>query len=179
LLAAAQRGVRELAYALSRPGGEASVRPAGAEDADLVSVPAPPEGRWTAVVAGGWDWYRSSPLVRVLEVPGDHGSRALIQIPAAPREPLRIVGWRPRRQGLRAAVLLLGAAGRVARRTGAPNLRFQAWPSQAGNGALERACRLLGFVRRHERTTLWVRARDPELARTEAIVPSPLFYLAF
>jgi hypothetical protein len=178
-LARGQRGLRELAYAVSRPAGEAAVRAASGDDADLVEAPSPPPGRWTNVVGDAWDWYRSSPLVRVLEVPGAHGSRALIQIPAAPSEPVRIVGWRPRRPGLRSALLLLGAAGRVTRETGGRTLGFQPWPSAAGDGSLERACRLLGFVRRHDRTTLWVRARDAELIRREAVVPSPLFYLGF
>jgi hypothetical protein len=74
---------------------------------------------------------------------------------------------------------LVAAAAAVAREARAPTLRFQPWPSEAGDGALERACRLLGFVRRNDQTTLWVRARDPELARPEAVVPSPLFYLGF
>lgn len=178
-LAGAQRGLRELAYAVSRPAGEATVRTANGDDADLVDAPSPPPGRWTGVVGDAWDWYRSSPLVRVLEVPGPHGGRALIQIPATQREPVRIVGWRPRRPGLRSALLLLGAAGRVTRETGGRTLGFQPWPSEAGDGALERACRLLGFVRRHDRTTLWVRTHDPELARPEVVVPSPLFYLGF
>lgn len=175
VLATAQRALRGLA----RPGGAATVRAGTPEDADLVDGPPPPEGRWSPVLGDAWDWYRSSPLVRVLDVPGPNGCRALIQVPAAPREPVRIVGWRPRRRGIRSAALLLGAAGRIARQTGAPTLRFQPWPSAAGDGDLARACRLLGLLRRHDQTTLWVRTHDPDLARAEAVVPSPLFYLAF
>jgi GNAT superfamily N-acetyltransferase len=175
VLAASQRALR----ALARPGRGATVRAATSDDADLVRGPPVPDGRWSPVLGAAWDWYRSSPLLRVLELPGENGLRALIQVPAAPLEPVRIVGWRPRRRGLRAAIVLLAAAGRVAEQAGAPTLRFQPWPSEAGDGDLERACRLLGLVRRHDQTTLWVRARDPDFARTEAVVPSPLFYLAF
>jgi hypothetical protein len=170
-LAATQRGLRSLARA-----GNAQVREATSEDADLVAAPPPPAGRWAPVVGDAWDWYRSSPLVRVLEAAD---FRALIQLPATPFEPVRIVGWRPRRAGLRAAASLLAAAARIARGAGAPTLRFQPWPSEAGDGALERACRLLGFVRRRDQTTLWVRASDPALAQPVAVVPSPLFYLGF
>jgi hypothetical protein len=175
----AQRGLREAAYAVSRPGADGRIRPAEPDDADLLDAPSPPPGRWTAVVDDAWDWYRASPLVRVLDVPGPHGCRALVQLPATPLEPVWIVGWKPRRLGLRAAALLLGAAGRVARGVGAPSLRFQPWPSAAGDGTLAGACRGLGFVRRGDRMTLWVRTKHPELARPEAVVPSPLFYLAF
>lgn len=178
-LAGVQLAVRELAYAFSQAGGAAAIRAPGAGDADLVAAAPPPEGRWTVVLGDAWEWYRSSPLLRVVEVGGHHGCRALIQVPAAPLEPVRIVGWRSERPGLRSAAALLGAAGRIARETGAPTLRFQPWPSEAGDGALERACRLLGFVRRADQTTLWVRTHDPELARPDAVVPSPLFYLGF
>jgi hypothetical protein len=174
-LAAFQRALRMVA----RPGPTPVPRTATEGDADLVDGPPPPRGRWTAVRGDAWDWYRSSPLVRVLELLGEHGSRALIQIPAAPLEPVRIVGWRTRHEGLRPAVRLVAAAAAVAREARAPTLRFQPWPSEVGDGALERACRLLGFVRRNDQTTLWVRAQDPELARPEAVVPSPLFYLGF
>ena len=171
VLGTAQRGLR----ALARPG-DAHVREAKSDDADLVDAPPPPPGRWTPVLGDAWDWYRSSPLLRVLETAD---FRALIQVPATPFEPVRIVGWRPHRPGVRTAARLLAAAARIARETRAPTLRFQPWPAEAGDGALERACRLLGFLRRADQTTLWVRARDPELARPDAVVPSPLFYLGF
>jgi len=80
---------------------------------------------------------------------------------------------------VRAAARLLAAAAGVAHETHAPTLRFQPWPSEAGDGDLSRACRMLGFVRRADQTTLWVRARDPELVRADAVFPSPLFYLGF
>lgn len=171
VLAATQRGLRALA-----PPGDAQVREATSDDSDLVVAPPPPAGRWAPVLGDAWDWYRSSPLVRVLEA---SDFRALIQLPATTFEPVRIVGWRPRRAGVRTAAHLLASAGRIGREARALTLRFQPWPSEAGDGALDRACRLLGFVRRRDQTTLWVRASDPALARSEAVVPSPLFYLGF
>jgi hypothetical protein len=45
--------------------------------------------------------------------------------------------------------------------------------------ALGRAARALALVPRHDLTTLWVRARDPSLARPEAVVPTPMLYLGF
>jgi hypothetical protein len=178
-LAVAQRAARELAAASAHGRSEFTLRPPEPEDADLVAAPPPESGRWSVVVDDMWGWYTSSPLVRVLEVPGPNGCRALVQIPATPLEPVRLVGWRPRQQGFRSAILLLRAAGRLARRSSAPTLRFQPWAAEAGNGGLDRACRLLGLVPRADQTTLWVRTHDPELARTDAVVPTPLFYLGF
>lgn len=178
-IAGAQRAIGTVASVFARSPDAAALRAATTDDADLVAVPPPPPDRWAAVVDDSWDWYRSSPLVRVLELPGPHGFRALVQVPAAPREPVRIVGWRARRAGLRPAILLLRAAGRLARELRAPTLRFQPWASEAGDGTLERACRLLGFVPRADQTTLWVRTHDPALARPKAVVSTPLLYLAF
>jgi GNAT superfamily N-acetyltransferase len=182
-LAAAQGAVRELAYMLAkgavRRPGEATLRPLTGDDAELADGAPPPPGRWTLLAEDAWDWYRSSSLLRVLELSGPHGCRALIQVPGSPGEPVRLIGWRPERARLLSAILLLGAVGRVARRSGATTFRFQPWGSPAGNGTLKQACRLLGFVPRNDLTTLWVRTRDPSLARAEAVVPTPLFYLAF
>jgi GNAT superfamily N-acetyltransferase len=159
--------------------GQATLRSPAADDADLVDVPPPRPDAWTAVIGDAWEWYRTSPLVRVLEVPGNRGSRALVQIPAAPHEPVRLIGWRPVWPGVVPAVLMLAAARRLAQRAHAPALRFQPWPSPVADGSLALACRLLGFVPRNDLTTLWVRARDPQLARADSVVPSPLFYLGF
>lgn len=182
-LADMQAAVRGVAYALARAAArgqaEVTLRPPAAEDVDLAEGPPPPQGRWTLVAGEAWDWYRASPLLRVLQIAGPHGCRALIQVPGAAHEPLRLIGWRPVRTGLLPALLLIGAAGRVARGGGAATLRFQPWASRAGDGALGRACRQLGFVPRSDLTTLWVRCHDPELARPEAVVATPLFYLAF
>ena len=178
-LAGAQHALRGLAGVAARSARDATVREATGEDADLASAAMPPAGRWTVLADDAWDWYRSSPLVRVLQVPGRSGSRALVQLPGVPGQALRVIGWRPARPGFRPAFALLSAAGRLAHETGAGTVRFQPWPSPAGGGALQRACRLLGFVPRNDLTSLWVRASDPALERIEAVVPTPLLYLAF
>ena len=64
-------------------------------------------------------------------------------------------------------------------KSGLGSLRFQPWESPAANGDLRRACRLLGFIRRDDFTTLYVHTRDPELARADAVVTTPLLYLGF
>jgi hypothetical protein len=171
VLAAGQR------LAQSAGGRErGALREATTSDADLAAAPAPPDGRWTSLAADAWDWYRASPLVRVLEL---RDSRALVQLPGKPLEALRLVGWAPERRGLPPALALLAALGRLGRREGAGTIRFQPWASPAANGELRRACRLLGFVARPELTTLWVRSRDPALARADAVVSTPLFTLGF
>lgn len=176
-LAAAQRAARGLA---ARIAGslEYDLRAPTPGDADLVEAPSPPPGRWAVLPADAWEWYRSSPLVRVLELMGRQGSRALVQLPGSPREPLRLVAWRSNEPGLRPALRLAAAAGRVARAAGAATLRFQPWESEAGDGDLERACRLAGFFRRDDLTTVWVRTRS-ELARPDAVVSTPGLYLGF
>jgi hypothetical protein len=183
LLAVGQRAVRESAYAgaraAARPPGGTELRPPADADLDLVDAPAPPPGRWTVLASDAWAWHRESPLLRVLQIHGARGCRALVQLPGRPGESVRLIGWRPERAGVLPAIQLLGAAGRVARETGAATLRFQPWSAPGGDGALERACRMLGFVPRDDLTTLWVRARDPALVRREAVVPTPLFSLAF
>jgi hypothetical protein len=181
-LGAVQRLLRTPAARLANRGRgapEARLRPASAEDLDLVQAEPPADGRWTVLAADAWDWYRASPLLRVLEVDGASGSRALVQLPGSPGDPIRIIGWRPAHAGLAPAVLLLAAAARVARRSGAGTLRFQPWPSPAGDGALVRAARLLGFVRRGDFTILYVSAGGAKPAYAEAVVPTPLLYLAF
>jgi GNAT superfamily N-acetyltransferase len=183
-LAAAQTAAQVAASGLARLAttrrrAEAILRVPTAVDVDLVDAPPPPPDRWTVLASDAWDWYRASPWLRVLELDGPHGSCALVQLPGSPGDPVRLVGWRPRSPGLVPALLLLREAARVARRTGAGTLRFQPWASPAGDGTLERACRLLGFVARSDFTTLYVRARDPGLARSEAVAPTPLLYLGF
>lgn len=148
-------------------------------DVDLAEARSAAKGRWTVAPADAWSWYVGSPLLRVLEVAGPYASRALVQLPGSPREPFRLAGWRPERPGLRSALALLRAAGRAARESGAATFRFQPWDSPAANGALERGCRVAGFVRRPDLTTVWVRTRRPELARSDAVVPTPSLYLGF
>jgi len=155
--------------------GRAALRPPAAADVDLVQGRPIPDGRWSIAADDAWDWYRASPLVQVLELAGS--CRALVQLGGSPGDPVRLIGWRPFSGGLRPALLLLGALSRVARDEGAATLRFQPWESPAADGTLRRACRLLGFVRRDDFTTLWVRTSIPELARADAVVQTPLLYL--
>jgi hypothetical protein len=178
-LVAAQRTLRGLARVVVRRLDEAVVRAAGAADIDLAEAPPPPEGRWTILAADAWDWYRASPLVRVLELAGRHGCRALVQLPGVPGQALRLIGWRAERDGIVPALSLLAAAGRLAQTSGAATLRFQPWASPAGDGRLRRACRLLGLVPRHDLTMLWVRTSDPTFENPQAVIPTPLLYLGF
>ena len=182
-LAAAQSVVREATYAAGRvvagtrnPG---TLRALTGADVDLATAPPPAPGRWTVLAGDSWDWHCASPTLRALELPGPHGCRALVQLPGSAGDPLRIIGWRPHQGGPLPAVLLLGAAWRLARRAGAGTLRVQPWPGQPGDLALHRACRLLGFVARDDFTTLFVRSKASELARAQAVVPTPLLYLGF
>jgi GNAT superfamily N-acetyltransferase len=181
-LAHVQRVARETGYAAARarghPGG-AVLRPLTKDDVDLAAAPLPTPDRWTSVAQDAWDWYRRSPVLRVLELEGRDGSRALVQMPGAAGEAVRLVGWQSASRGLGSALLLVGALGRLARHSGAAVVRFQPWPAEAGDGALARACRLVGFVPRNDFTTLWIRAADAALTRTSAVVPSPVFYLGF
>lgn len=172
-LALAQRAARRL---LVPRAAEAVVREADAADADLVDVPGPADRRWAIVPGEAWDWYRSSPLIRVVDL-GD--CRALVQVPGTGTEPLRIVSWRAERPTLRTALRLVAAAARLADERGAATLRFQPWDGPAGDGALSRACRVSGFVRRADLTTVWLRTTRPELARTGAPVSTPFLYLGF
>jgi GNAT superfamily N-acetyltransferase len=176
-LASGQSVIRSAARIVARGASDPEVRPAGAEDVDLVEGPPAPAGRWSIVAEDAWDWYRASPLVRVFELRGAHGCRALIQIGGSPGEPVRLIGRRAARGGVREAMHLLTALVRFARDTGATSLRFQPWDSPAADATLRRACRLLGFVPRDDFTTLWVRTSDPKLARADAVLPTPLLYL--
>lgn len=175
-LSVAQGAVRTLAALAVRARGSATLRPAEEADADLVAAALPPPGQWTVLADDAWDWFRAAPGVRVLEVTE---ARALIQLPGSTGDALRLVGWRSERSGVVPATRLLRAAYPLARDAGAATVRVQPWPAEPGDGALERACRLLGFVRRRDFTTLYVRARDPELARAGALAPTPLLSLGF
>lgn len=172
--AAAQRAARAAAAAAGTV--PIVLRQARPDDVDLVEAPLPRDGRWGIAAADSWDWFSRSPLVGVCDT---DGGRALVQIPASPLDPLRLVAWRPELRGLGAAIRLLRGLARVAADTGARSIRFQPWASSAADGDLRRACRLLGFVRRDDFTTLYVRTQQPELARADAVVPTPLLYLGF
>lgn len=172
-LALTQRLARE---ATAAPVGRATLRAVVHDDADLVEVGRLPPDRWAIAGDAAWGWYCSSPLLRVLEL---EGCRALVQLPASPHEPLRLVGWRAERPRLRTALRVLAAAGRLAREHGATSLRFQPSPGPAGDGNLRRACLVSGFVPRGDLTTVWVRATRTELVRAEAMVSTPFLYLGF
>jgi GNAT superfamily N-acetyltransferase len=178
-LALVQRAARVPAGLVALGRAAATLRPAGADDVDLVAAGLPAAGHWTVLAADAWGWYCDSPFVRVLEQPGAAGWRALVQLPGSSGEPLRLVGWHLERRGLGSAVALLRAAVSLAGRSGAATVRLQPWPAESGDGTLRRACRALGFVQRHDFTTLYVRARDTELARPGAVAPTPLLYLGF
>jgi hypothetical protein len=173
-LAAAQTLLRAPLHVWPRRGAVA--RAPRDADVDLVASSPPSSDRWTVLAEDAWDWYCASPALQVLEL---DTCRGLVQLPGSPGDPLRLVGWSARPQSLPAALRLLRAAIGLARRTGAGTVRFQPWPSTVGNGELRRACRLLGFVARRDFTTLYVRASDETLARSEAVVPTPLLYLSF
>lgn len=179
LLGVGQRVLAAPVSALGR-SARASLRQATGDDADLAETPGPPPAGWTVAGEDAWEWYCSSPFVRVLEISGPHGCRALVQLPGAPGDPLRLASWRPERPGLRSALLLTAAAAQIARGAGASTVRFQPWRGQIGDGSLGRACRLLGFVRRSDFTTLYVQSPGaPELARAEAVQSTPFLYLGF
>jgi hypothetical protein len=175
-LAPIQRFVRALT-GVGRPPAE--LRPAESADVDLLPAAPPPDAAWTSLAEDAWDWYRASPIVRVLALGGDGADRALVQVPGAPGEPVRLIGWRPSRAGVRPALQLLAALGATARASGAGTLRVQLWGPDVSSRTLNRACLLTGFVPRKDMTTLWVRARDHALERPDRIVATPLFYLGF
>jgi GNAT superfamily N-acetyltransferase len=161
VLAAAQA----LPQALS--SGRGTLRPLEPEDRELVEPPRLRDSEWTIDPDDSWEWYRASPALRVLEV---DGARALVQVPLQKGESLRLVGW----SGAGRARRLLTAAAQLASESGAATLRFQPWDGTAGDGDMGRACRLLGFVRRDDFTTLYVRGRG-----AGEVVSTPLLYLGF
>jgi len=169
-LSVAQRTLATLGGAIL-PAPGASAETPRESDAVLGSATAD-DGRWTVSGADAWDWYVGSGVLRVVEVPGRNGSRALVKL--ADDETAQIVAWRPRRAGLAPALALLRALARLAREHRAPTLRFQPWPGCDPGGALSRACRLAGLVRRAE-VDLVVHG-DEEL---DAFRLTPFFYVTF
>jgi hypothetical protein len=172
----AQRAARRVASMSTTGGLEPLVRRAEAGDADLIRTPGLPPRGWAVVADDAFEWYADSSSIRVLELSGAHASRALVQLPESPGEPMRVAAWHAESPGPRSALRFLVAAARVAENTDAPTLRLQLPRPDA---SLTRAARALGFVRREDLTTLWVRARDPALARADAVVPTAMLYLGF
>ena len=150
---------------------------AGAKDVTLVAIPPPRDGSWTISGETSWAWYVGSGLLHVVETRGRAGARALIRLADTPGADVQIVAWQPRGQALASAVLLLAAVARLARARGARTIRFQPWAGTAGDGALARACRLLGFVRRAE-TELVLNAATSQLAVADVQL-TPFFYVTF
>jgi hypothetical protein len=156
------------------PPPPADVRAPTAADEDLAAA-ADVAGRWTIHGIDAWDWFAGSGVLKVLEVPGRNGSRALVRLVDEEGALVQIVAWLPRRPGIRPAVTLLRVAARIARQRGAPTLRFQPWKGDAPEATLGRACALLGFVRRPE-ADLVLFASD---ARYDSVHLTPFFYVTF
>ena len=170
-VAALQRTARAPLSLVAR--GTPLVRRLALEDRDLLAVPNVGSDAWAVVADDALEWYAKSPYVRVLE---QDGRRLLVQLPGSPQEPLRVAAWHGPHRGTLGAFAALAAAVRLARETDAVAVRVQQQPLDP---TLRRAARVLGFVSRHDLTTLWVRAREPSLERAEAVVPTPMLYLGF
>jgi hypothetical protein len=175
-LGAAQSAVLAAAFTAARAAARPSVRVEAptAEDARLAAARTDARS-WTISGTDAWDWYVGSGLLRAIEISGPSGCRALVRVDESHETTVQIVGWRPRREGLLPAVLLLGAAARIARERRAPTLRFQPWAGEAGDGALARACAALGFVKRPE-ADLLLYAND---RRYDSVRLTPFFYVTF
>jgi hypothetical protein len=178
VLSLTQRVIVGIAYAVARLAnlgrGGPRVETPTAADAEL-GVANAPDGTWTISGADDWDWYASSGILKAVELAGPFGVRALVAL-GAPRTPVQIVAWRPRRGGALPAILLLGTGLRLARRLHAPTLRFQPWQGSGGNGSLATACRLLGFVRRPDAELVVHDGGSPVEANPEL---TPFFYVTF
>ena len=140
-------------------------------DAALAAATAGPE-EWTVSGSDAWDWYAGSGVLQAVDV---HGSRAIVRLESGAN--MQIVAWRPKRPGLLSALLLLGGLAQLARRNGAPTLRFQPWPGSGGDNGLARACALLGFVRRRE-TQIVLASTDPAF-ESLGLRLTPFFYVTF
>lgn len=177
-LAPLQRAVLTAAYAPARLalGGSATLGIPSPDDAALAAAEAG-DGEWTISGADAWDWYAGSGILKTLEISGRFGSRAIVRHDHATGTALQIVAWQPRRPGRLPAVLLLGAAARLARSVSAPTLRFQPWLGRGGDGTLTRTCRLLGFVKRAEADLL---LHIDDGVWDDAVVRlTPFFYATF
>ncbi|HEY7420750.1 MAG TPA: hypothetical protein VH541_01975, partial [Gaiellaceae bacterium] len=174
-LSLVQNAVVATAYAAARvaaPGARPRVGELTAADEELAAADEPGEG-WTVSGTDAWPWFAGSGVLKAVEIGGRFGSRAIVRLGAAGTA-VQVVAWRPERDALPAAVLLLGALRRLARERGAPSLRFQPWSGTSGNGALTRACRLLGFARRAE-----VEIVLHGVAAAETVELTPFFYVTF
>jgi len=171
-LGLAQRAVLATA-GLSLPSSSPDEQP-NAEDAELATT-LDGDDRWTVSGADAWEWFAGSGVLRMLDLPGDTGSRALVRIDDSHATTVQIVSWRPHRSSLRSAFRLLAAAAGLARRRRAPTLRFQPWRGGADERLLARACTLAGFVRRPEADLLLY----PDAPQANEVRLTPFFYVTF
>jgi hypothetical protein len=175
VLSLAQHGLAASARTLGRLGlsPPGMLRECTPEDASLADVPIS-SGSWTITASDSWEWLAGTGLLRTMEVRGRFGSRALVRLPAHAREDLQILAWSRRRPGLISAVLMLASA--VQLRRDARAVRVQPWQDATDSRDVVRACRLLGFVRAHATTTLYVRTFGRDGTRP---VLTPFFYATF
>ena len=142
-------------------------------DSDLVSVSSS-EHEWTIAGTDSWDWFLASGCLEAIELSGPRGARALLAADAD-AGPVHLLGWRPNRPGLTAALALVAALSRFAKERSAATLRIEPWQGGSDNAALVRACRLLALVPR-EPFTIYVRSTRPSLGTLQ---PSAFFYATF
>jgi GNAT superfamily N-acetyltransferase len=175
-VAAMQLVLRGVARPFAGPSG-VSVRQPEQADVDLVRAPSEPPGKWTIRAEDAWDWCRAAPALRVVTTADPPGARVLVQLPGDRGDALRVIAWRSERQGLTQAIRVALASLGLARQSGAARVVYQPWPDDARGRALAHACRMLGFVERDDFATLYVRGRDPALARS--VATTPLLALGF
>jgi hypothetical protein len=168
-LAAGQNALASLADAVVH-AGKATVDAATGDDAALVD-PGPAAQAWTIAGSDSWEWFAGSGFIKAIEL---GGTRALVAHQGE-GQPLHLLGWRPSRGGVRAAVALLAALRRVSRDRSASGVRVQPWPGVGGGEALVRACRVMALAPRPP-LTIYVRSANAELPDP---VPSPFFYATF
>jgi len=169
VLAAAQRTLLTLA-----PRATADVKPAGEDYAALAAAAPAPKSAWTISGADAWEWFAGSGVLRGVETRGRRGAQGLVRLVDVPAADVQLVAWASRDGGLASAVTLLAAVTRLARERGARTVRFQPWAGGAGDGAMTRACRLLGLVPRRE-TELVLHAQTP----AADVRLTPFFYVTF
>jgi hypothetical protein len=164
-----------IARLAARSSGRARLEAPRPQDVELGRVAESSEA-WTVAGEDAWAWYTGSGLLRRLALDSGRGYEALALVPEDGS--VQIVAWRPARAGsVVAAVLMLGEARRLARRGGAPTLRFHSWSDSHADALLARACRLLCFARRRT-TELVVHADDTALLDAR-IQLTPFFYVTF
>lgn len=178
-LASAQHMALATAARFVDPAGRrrAEPRPLEPNDEQLSTAASPPADAWTVSGADAWHWYAGSGLLHAVETTGRFGARALVVLSSNPGADVQLVAWRPHGRPLPSAFVLLAALAQLAEERGARTLRFQPWAGPAGDGALTRACRMVGLVARPE-TELVLHARDAALLAADVQL-TPFFYVTF